>query len=50
VLSLGEKFAVVNFEGIVIEDREKVVKALKGKEIIEIFPEQTEKFYCANIL
>ena len=52
VMSVGETFAVVNVEGIVKEDREKVLKSLKnnGKEIIEVNAEQAEKFYCANIL
>eukprot|EP01080_Neovahlkampfia_damariscottae_P007678 gene7678-12144_t len=52
MMSVGSTFAVICTESIVEHHREDALNKLKetGKEIIDISIEQTEKFYCGNVI
>lgn len=52
MMSIGEEFAIVCSEAIVEEDRERVLSELKKarKTVIEVTPEQTEKYMCCNVI
>ncbi len=52
MMSIGSNFAIICSESIPETQREKVMASLEAsqKQLIDITFEQTEKFFCANIL